>query len=447
MRRHINIMFGQGLVIALLVGLLIGLSPVVFTAHFAFADGGDSFNDNSKDLTKWGTEIVSGRCVLEEINSRLEYTCEKASPNFDQVILPWVLTELPYNTDWEMQIDTTNNTVLTENYQWTGFGLGIMSQYSDRDAIYADLYASTYGGLPPIKGFWAELDAGANTVGSADTGGLGVTNGAGAIRLRFNSTTKVIRVDYDIDPSNGYQWVEYGSFGVGGSGGNNGNADWGLTGTDKFRAFVYGYSESITITSGQLYGDNFLETGGVAPLPAVLSVSEGTLGTRLTFTGTGFGTKKGKVLIENTATKITNWTDTSITCNVSKVPLPTGSYPAIFDVTIRRQPYKTTSPFSLTDAFTVRNPWISSHSPASGTPGTEVKVNGTFFGAKKGKVYLEGQSNGQKKSCKVTSWTMNLTDGTSEMTFIVPKVDAGNYWLYVTNKVGTNPPGVPYQVN
>jgi hypothetical protein len=74
-------------------------------------------------------------------------------------------------------------------------------------------------------------------------------------------------------------------------------------------------------------------------------------------------------------------------------------------------------------------------------------LSGNYFGSKKGKVYLVNPSSGKKKNCKVTSWTMNPTDGTSVIKFIVPKVDAGNYWLYVSNKVGANLPGVPYQVN
>ena len=90
----------------------------------------------------------------------------------------------------------------------------------------------------------------------------------------------------------------------------------------------------------------------------------------------------------------------------------------------------------------------SSADPVSGTEGAEITVSGNYFGSKKGKVYLVNPSNGKKRNCKVISWTMNPTDRTSAIKFIVPKVDAGNYWLYVSNKVEANPPGgVPCQVN
>jgi hypothetical protein len=99
---------------------------------------------------------------------------------------------------------------------------------------------------------------------------------------------------------------------------------------------------------------------------------------------------------------------------------------------------------SVTDPFVIRNPYISQpSSPASGSPGTDVTVSGTFFGGKKGKVYLMSQAapNPKPKSCKVTSWSMN------EIKFLVPKVDKGSYWLYISNKVGSSPIDVPFQVD
>ena len=47
-------MISKGLAIALMVGFMIGFSPVVFTSNQAFADGTDNFNDNSMDPALWG---------------------------------------------------------------------------------------------------------------------------------------------------------------------------------------------------------------------------------------------------------------------------------------------------------------------------------------------------------------------------------------------------------
>ena len=114
-----------------------------------------------------------------------------------------------------MQIDITNNTQLTKNGEWANLGIGIVSPYTEEDGIFAGLYASTYDGLPVSKGFWAELDSGGNAVASIMADVPGLTNGA--IRFAYTSGTRVITVYYDTDPGNGYQWIEYVSYGVDGS--------------------------------------------------------------------------------------------------------------------------------------------------------------------------------------------------------------------------------------
>jgi hypothetical protein len=43
---------------------------------------------------------------------------------------------------------------------------------------------------------------------------------------------------------------------------------------------------------------------------------------------------------------------------------------------------------------------------------------------------------------------MDATDGTnSQIKFIVPKVEPGSYWLYISNKAGSSPIDVPFQIN
>ena len=183
-------------------------------------------------------------------------------------------------------------------------------------------------------------------------------------------------------------------------------------------------------------------TASFTPEVIPLTPTEGTIGTQITITGSSFGTKKGKVLIGGVAAKIEKdgWADDRIVAVLTKVPPPGGLY----DVTIIT---KSKPPVSipLEDAFTVRTPRISSYSLAN----TEVTVNGTFFGGKKGKVYLVSQTGSIKpKSCKVTYWYMDPTDGTnSQIKFMIPKVEPGSYWLYISNKVGNSPIDVPFQVN
>jgi hypothetical protein len=184
---------------------------------------------------------------------------------------------------------------------------------------------------------------------------------------------------------------------------------------------------------GDSNGSIICDMGAYEVMPVDLSVPEGTIGTQLTInTNSGFGTKKGKVLIENTITKINNWTDSEIVCTLKKVP-PIGTY----SVTIK--PNKAAD-IPLSNAFTVKPPEIDSLNVYHGVAGvTPITITGNFFSTKKGKVYLEYEKNGQpkKKNCKVTSWGMD------SITFVVPKglVSGTSYPLKVDNKIGIA--GVP----
>ena len=144
-------------------------------------------------------------------------------------------------------------------------------------------------------------------------------------------------------------------------------------------------------------------------------------------TGSGYGSKKGKVLVGTASLKILEWTDTRIRGLLSKAP---SSAPGTYDVTIR--PPKA-SAIVLPDSFTVSAPAINYVDPTSGSAGDTIAISGYFFGTKKGKVTLGG------KSCKVTSWTMGGAYGFSQIIFIVPKgLTSGTKDLKVNNGVGSD---------
>ncbi len=425
MRRHIGIMFGKGLAIALMVGFLIGFSPVVFISGQAFATGTDDFNDNSKDPALWGTDKIKGQGQLNEINGRLEYTTSGSGTPLDSSDRPWKY-RFPYNAPWEVLISATNNTLANSN-QWSSFGINVQSSLDPDDDIEVELAA-----LPPQSYmFWSELHE--NGVYIADAYAPTMMKSA-PIRLSFDNTNKIFTVSY----FDGAFWNSFGTFGVNGLGGLNGNANWGLSGPDYFIAYVFGYSERMDVNGGEMYGDNFQETGGVPLPPAELVVNEGTTGTQIRITGSDFGLKKGKVLLGaggKTKLKIAKggWTDDTIIGTVSKVPLPAGSYPAPFEVMIQTK-HKPPQSFIATDTFTVTNPVIDTVLPLSGAVGEEIEITGRFFGAKKGKVFLEDQVNNKMKGCKVTYWFMDKLTGDSTVRFIVPKLPTDLYPLYVSNK-------------
>ena len=132
-------MFGQGLAIVLMVGFLIGFSPVVFIAHQAFAQliDGDDFNDNSKDTTKWGTDIVKGYGNLEEVNGRLEYTTNGGFRPKDSSDRPWSQL-LPADMSWSIEINATNYAAAMGS-MWASFGINIESTRYPDDEIEVSL--------------------------------------------------------------------------------------------------------------------------------------------------------------------------------------------------------------------------------------------------------------------------------------------------------------------
>jgi hypothetical protein len=173
----------------------------------------------------------------------------------------------------------------------------------------------------------------------------------------------------------------------------------------------------------------------IAPSSFVFSPPEGTIGTEVTITGSDLGHKAGKVLMGGLATKIVSWNDTSIRCIVKKMLL-TGR----FHVTIQPQPYRSTSPKLITSAFTIKNPEMDPLSTDHGSPGDEITIPGRFFSARKGKVYIEYEKDGQPRRvmCPVKSWVMDPLTGASEIRFQVPKIKySGPCVLIIANKAGT----------
>jgi hypothetical protein len=178
-------------------------------------------------------------------------------------------------------------------------------------------------------------------------------------------------------------------------------------------------NQAVTISSGQT-----ATATGTFDIHPVYPV-EGTIGTEFTITGSDFGTKKGKVLIQDVAATVLQWMDGLIECRLTKPIVP-----GLYDVTI--QP-KGRSPILFDNGFTVKAPEIDSVAPTSGSAGDEVTIHGFFFGTKKGKVTLGG------KNCKVLNWTTDPVTGEGEIGFVVPKgLALGTYDITVTNSVGSD---------
>ncbi|WP_193213841.1 hypothetical protein [Luteolibacter marinus] len=236
------------------------LAVLAWTGH-AGATGEDDFDNNHKSNDKWGADIKWGNGVLTETNQRAEYTCANAT-TFDQLNWPWQAARLPYNADWEVQVEVYNMTAPTESFQESSLGISIDSPLSAGDFFYNELYKSVFLANPADSGFHGSLYKNDSNVDFTDTSNLPTS--MGAVRITWNAATKVATLYYDTNPGDGYQWTEYGSFGLAGSGGATANTNWGMGDSDQFFMSIYGYSSLMLASGGQMYLDNFSETGGVA---------------------------------------------------------------------------------------------------------------------------------------------------------------------------------------
>ena len=131
-----------------------------------------------------------------------------------------------------------------------------------------------------------------------------------------------------------------------------------------------------------------------------LTVLQGTVGTRFTLQGSGFGSQKPTVYVEYEKTpgitkkvsaKVESYSDTSITCLWTNT-LPPGTY------NLKVLPKaKGSAPISM-DTFSIQNPVINGVAPNTGKVADKITINGMFFSSKKPKVYLEDPSTLKRKS-------------------------------------------------
>ena len=164
-----------------------------------------------------------------------------------------------------------------------------------------------------------------------------------------------------------------------------------------------------------------------------LSPAAGTVRTKLTLTGAGFGGAEGRVRIGSTPCEIRSWTPAEIRC-----VLMTTLDPGPYDVSVRKA--ATGSPWvTLEDAFAVEPPSVTGLEPESGPPRTLLTIHGTFLSTLSdgARVSLSRSSGGSllKYPCAIRSWSMDNATGDTTITVAVPgKITPGTYDLRVSNR-------------
>lgn len=223
-------------------------------------------------------------------------------------------------------------------------------------------------------------------------------------------------------------------------------------GTDYASDFLLAspaYQYNLGLTYNAQFGNTLLAYGAngnyangyvvwpvAIPPNLMVSPSVGTIGTVIEIKGNGFGVKKGKVSLAGAdkpcALTVTSWNENGngvIHAVVNKVP-PAGTY----DVVVQPNGPKGTPAITEAKGFKVAPPEITSWKITS--PGF-ITMEGNYFGTKKGIVTLN--DTGEKPlKCKVLTWDMDTTTGESEATLSYKQLPAGGYYLWLTNKAGTD---------
>jgi hypothetical protein len=187
----------------------------------------------------------------------------------DFALRPWILNQASSTSDWEIvaSVANTANPGLTAD-QSCSFGVAVLSGVTISDYAYVGLYASTLGGPPLRRGFVSGLAHSTLDIAQADSYNIGVT--AGAVRLLFNSRTKVVTSYYDVGSNpEGYVWVKLGSFGIAGTDGQTGNINWDLSGAQPFIVGIYGAATNMNVLSGTVSADDFSGSTAMASLPVL----------------------------------------------------------------------------------------------------------------------------------------------------------------------------------
>jgi len=209
-------------------------------------------------------------------------------------------------------VDTFNSLVVTGANQQVATGIAI----SDGRVLSNEIIVTQFSGGSDIGtsqvGFVGRLGGLSNGV---FVSALNITSTNGAVRVSFDSTTKVVTLYYDADHSGGYTWTQFGSFGINGSNGTDGNMSWNFADTNQIVIGIYGFAENTAVSSNEVALDNFATTGLVAPfVPHDLAVTAIKAPKTITLSAkTPSVTKKASVTIQNRGTVVEQITAENIT--------------------------------------------------------------------------------------------------------------------------------------
>lgn len=201
-----------------------------------------------------------------------------------------------------------------------------------------------------------------------------------------------------------------------------------------------GDEESTDDEQGELIPD-FDVNDTQRPALCGITPDSGAAAEGFTLSGNGFGSSRGSSTVsfgeEDEAGSYTAWSDTGVSGTVPRTA--TGDY-SVF-VTVDGVESNAVT-FEVTAESAGSEPSITDIDPGSGGPGQYITISGASFGSSTGSVWFTSEKTGEQTqasidfpaACDESIWS------DTEVTVIVPDVDAGTYDVTVESRDGESTP-------
>ena len=231
------------------------LLPAFFATFNCFAQFNVNENFSGDDINSnlWLSYLYSGSGTFSQNNGRLEYTCEEEF-NYRYLTKAFPAS---YDQDFTIIFRTGNVTDAEDLYDYAQIGVRIFSQFvSDKwfDVNHGSYYVSNFGGSRDIISRF--ISNSGNTLGTAIQPSNTFPQSA-IIKIEFDSSSKIFKVSYDENPTDGIIWTELSTFSVGPTNNGLNHLNFGMSTGSSFLIHIYGLSYGIDIDSDELVIDDF----------------------------------------------------------------------------------------------------------------------------------------------------------------------------------------------
>jgi len=214
----------------------------------------EDFSGEKLDPARW-YQTRYGHGNLRHAGGHLTYATRTTPTKDDYAVVELIPSQPGYDENWEVVVDLADKTSLGYD---AGCGIMIVNSQERRDYLYVDFYGK--GKMQDGKRVAGGISAGVFVDSKHVKNGTFTKNpkvAKGAIRFRFNATTKLMTLF--VSPTHkdeGYTWLKIGTFSPKGSGGDV-NGNWQMTdGTSRFSIQLFGFANAKQITAGKVWLDN-----------------------------------------------------------------------------------------------------------------------------------------------------------------------------------------------